>query len=271
MNSPQWHDRTTVSEEDVIADLERLGNQYAIRVLDEAPGNDASGWVSAAELWNDQGPLLERVLQRLMSAGCFNHKVAGSRLLQQYAGSVAPPVVATWLRWRLTLDVAVDNLAVHVHDRGVDTAAFVRRPAWVVEALPYASMLRNFTIAVDQVESRVHLRRRALWGNVAAGLSQTFEQLFDYARLTDADHGAVEAAARQLYDDPSFPFEETGQWVVVDSSCGRKLRFARSTCCLKFRGYQHDFCDNCSLRSLDERLGLWNEAAGVTMSESAPR
>lgn len=201
------------------------------------------------------------------SAGTTGLAVAGSLLLQQYAGLLAAPVVAGFYEEQRLLDCAMNSISVHCRDGQPIAVAF----AVPGNPLPCGASAQQRTVArrlfdehlavcAELTRRRTRAGRRVLHGGIAAAIATAFLHL-SWRRANRAHY--VRTAQDFLAAIPELNGLVCVEAVEVDGEPW--MYYDRRTCCLAFRTARNQarsnpYCAVCPVVTREATRGLFESA-----------
>lgn len=219
--------------------------------ISTGPAAPAGDWLACEPLVSQPRHLLEVVRSTATARGTDDDAIATSLFVQGYAFRIASTAVGAWLVGGdvLDLDPAVTSIAIgRGRPNGVhlDPPRAVEAAAGGVGGLHEHLVDRHLSLLVGCAHASCRIGAPLLWGNVAAAIAASFGAFMD--PLGDR-RLEIRSAAQHFFAGARPELARAGRVVPV----GARWAWERSSCCLWYQTESGFMCEDCSLRTDEER------------------
>ncbi len=212
-------------------------------------GGPADGWLRCAPLVSDPEVLSTLIASTKADRGTDQDDVATSLFVQGYAFRVASTAIGVWLLGGLVLDVAPANTSIamgRARPNAVRLDVATAKESASISDLHAELVDGHLAPLVATAHRTCRVGAALLWGNVAASCVAAFGAV---AGALPARRVEVRDRAEEFLAAARPEVRDAGRLVRV----GEQFAWERRSCCLWYQTASAWLCEDCSLRSEEDR------------------
>ncbi len=195
---------------------------------------EQSGWTGVRRLIGDPTATDEAIDLYAGRLGISRRDIAGSLLVQGWAGRLTSVLAGCQVLAHGVPDLAAANLAYRFVE-GAPVELRITDPALDEVTVGWQRLIDlHLEPLIAAVDGRCRAGRRRLWGNVAAALAGSV------GSLARAGVATLDELTCLPWTQPA-ELRDLGEWVTTPSG----LRYARRTCCNLVRVPGYGLCSDC--------------------------